>query len=182
MRSNSRICAFSIRSWAPRAATQVRATSGSRMSTASATTPSSCSTPLRPTGATMPNSARCARIALITAVCWRMKQMARTVEHQAALLLGRLGRDEPHVRPADCLADRLCIGGIILLPLDVGLHVGRRHQPNGVAKRLQLARPMVRRGTGFDANQAWRQLLEECQHVPTLQLAAEDHLPSASTP
>jgi len=33
------------------------------------TTSSSCSTPLRPTGATMPNSARWARIALITAVC-----------------------------------------------------------------------------------------------------------------
>src|SRR6476646_4031153 len=31
-------------------------------------------TPLRPTGATMPNSARCARIALITAVCWRMNR------------------------------------------------------------------------------------------------------------
>src|SRR6059058_987258 len=29
-------------------------------------------TPLRPTGATMPNSARCARIELITAICWRM--------------------------------------------------------------------------------------------------------------
>ena len=31
-------------------------------------------TPLRPTGATMPNSARCARIELITAVCWRMSR------------------------------------------------------------------------------------------------------------
>src|SRR3954467_555977 len=28
----------------------------------------------RPTGATMPNSARCARIELITAVCWRMNR------------------------------------------------------------------------------------------------------------
>jgi len=41
---------------------------------AAATTPSSSSTPLRPTGATMPNSARWARIALITPVCWRMKR------------------------------------------------------------------------------------------------------------
>ena len=30
--------------------------------------------PFAPTGATMRNSARCARIALITAVCWRMNR------------------------------------------------------------------------------------------------------------
>jgi hypothetical protein len=39
-----------------------------------ATTASSSSTPLRPTGASIPNSARWARIALITAVCWRMNR------------------------------------------------------------------------------------------------------------
>ena len=55
------------------------------------------------------------------------EQMARAVEHQAALLLGRLGRDEPHRRPRDCLADRLRVSGIVLLPFDVGLYVGRRH-------------------------------------------------------
>jgi len=33
--------------------------------------------------------------------------MARAMEHQAALLLGRLGRDEPHVGPGDRLADGL---------------------------------------------------------------------------
>ena len=51
------------------------------------------------------------------------------------------------------------------MPLHIGRHVGRRHQANGVAKRLQLARPMMRRGTGFDANQARRQLLEERQNL-----------------
>jgi hypothetical protein len=40
---------------------------------ASVTMASSCSTPLRPTGATIPNSAMWARMALITEVCWRMK-------------------------------------------------------------------------------------------------------------
>ena len=42
------------------------------------------------------------------------EQMACAVECQAALLLGRLGRDEPHVRPGDCLADGLRIGRIVL--------------------------------------------------------------------
>jgi hypothetical protein len=31
--------------------------------------------------------------------------MARAMEHRAALLLRRLGLDEPHVCPGDCLAD-----------------------------------------------------------------------------
>src|SRR5271155_509666 len=73
-RSNASIWAFSASNWVPRAATHARAISGSRVSFASATTSSNCSTPLRPTGATIPNSARCARIELMMAVCWRMKR------------------------------------------------------------------------------------------------------------
>ena len=75
---------------------------GNRLSAwSTAATPSSCSTPLRPTGATIPNSARSARMTLITEVCSANKQMTGTVQHQAALLLWRLGRDEPHIRPGD---------------------------------------------------------------------------------
>jgi hypothetical protein len=46
------------------------------------------------------------------------EQMARAMEHQAALLLGRLGRDETHIHPADRLADRLGVSGIVLLPFE----------------------------------------------------------------
>src|SRR5204863_6898010 len=77
------------------------------------------------------------------------EQMARAVEHQAALLLGSLGWHEPHVGPGHCLADRLCVSRVILLPFDIGLHVGRRHQPHGVTKCLELARPMMRRGASL---------------------------------
>jgi hypothetical protein len=35
---------------------------------------------------------------------------------------------------------------------------------------------VVRRGAGFDTDQTRRQLLEERQHRPPLQLAADDHL------
>jgi hypothetical protein len=35
---------------------------------------------------------------------------------------------------------------------------------------------MVRRGASLDANQTWRQLLEERQHVAPLQLAADYYL------
>src|SRR6476659_5198496 len=80
------------------------------------------------------------------------EQMARAVQHQTALLLGSLGRHEPHVSPGDCLANGLCVSRVILLPLDVGLHIGRRYQPHLVTQCLELARPMVRRGASLYAN------------------------------
>jgi hypothetical protein len=80
------------------------------------------------------------------------------MERQAALLLGRLGRHEPHVGPSHCLTNCLGISGIILMPLYVGLDVGWRHQalvecageqgrgpfrqsgPNGKVPQLDLSR------------------------------------------
>jgi hypothetical protein len=38
-------------------------------------------------------------------------------------------------------ADGLGVGSVVLLPLDVGLHVGRWYQPHIMAERLELARP-----------------------------------------
>jgi hypothetical protein len=35
---------------------------------------------------------------------------------------------------------------------------------------------MVRRATGFNTDQTWRQLLEERQNIATLQLPANNHL------
>jgi hypothetical protein len=102
--------------------------------------------------------------------------MARTMEHQAALLLGRLGLHKPHVRPGDRFADCLGVGSIVLLPLDVGPHVGRRHQPHAMTERLELARPVVRRCAGINPNDVRRQLLEERQDVPAFELAADDHI------
>src|SRR4029450_6045039 len=85
---------------------------------------------------------------------------------------------EPHGCPGDGLADRLGICGIVLLPLDVGLHVGWRHQAHDMAESLEFARPIVRRGASLHANQAWWQPLEERQEVAPLQLPADDHLTS----
>src|SRR5258708_17341425 len=101
------------------------------------------------------------------------EQMACAMKHQATLLLRRFSGHEPHVGARDRFANRFCVSHVVLLPFDVGLHVSRRHQSHGMAKCLQLARPMVRRGASLDANQAWRQLLKERQDVATLQLAAE---------
>src|SRR6516164_6317717 len=109
--------------------------------------------------------------------CFGTKEMARAMKYQAALLLDRLDRNEPHIRPRDRFADRLRVGRVILLSFDIGLHVGRRYQAHGVAKRLKLASPVVRGGASFDANEARRKLREKSQDLPTLQLAADNHLP-----
>jgi hypothetical protein len=55
------------------------------------------------------------------------KQMASTVKHQAALLLGCLGWREPHIGSGDRLANRFCVGHVVLLPFDEGLYIGWRH-------------------------------------------------------
>ena len=104
------------------------------------------------------------------------EEMARAMQHQAALLLGRLGLDKPHVGPGHRFADCLGVSGIVLLPLDVRLHVGRQHQAHGMPKGLELARPMMRRGAGLDTNEARQQLLEERQDVAALQLTADEHV------
>ena len=67
------------------------------------------------------------------------EQMARAMEHQPALLLGRLDWHKPHIGSCERLTDGLCVGRIVLLPFDVRVDVGRRHQPHGVAECLQLA-------------------------------------------
>ena len=102
--------------------------------------------------------------------------MAGAVEHQATLLLGGLGWYKPHVGPGDCLANGLRVSRIVLLPLDAGLHISRRDQPHGVTQCLEFARPVVRRGAGFDADKAWWHLLEERYDRPPLQLPANNHL------
>jgi hypothetical protein len=82
------------------------------------------------------------------------EEMACPVEHEAGLLLRRLGLHEAHVRPRHRFTDGLSVGGIVLLPLDVGLHIGGRHQPHGMPQRPELARPMMRRGAGLHAHDA----------------------------
>ena len=63
--------------------------------------------------------------------------MARTIEHQAPLPLGGLGLDKPHVGPGNRFADYLGVSGIVLVSFEVGLRVSRRHQPHGMAERLE---------------------------------------------
>src|SRR4249920_340539 len=104
------------------------------------------------------------------------EQMASAVKHQAALLFRRLCQYETHVGSGDRLADRFCVGHVVLLSFDVGLNVGWRHQSHSMTECLEFARPMVRRGASLYTNQTCWQLLKERNYLATLQLAANDHL------
>ena len=75
---------------------ETRARKGTRLSFGSATIPSSCSTPWRPTGATMPNSQMGAD-RIDHRGLPADEEMAGAMQHQATLLFGRLGLDEPHL-------------------------------------------------------------------------------------
>src|ERR1700746_3764792 len=66
------------------------------------------------------------------------EEMPRTMQHQTTLLLDRLGWHKPHVGSRYRFANRLRVRGVVLLPFDVGLHIGRRHQSHRMPQHLQL--------------------------------------------
>ena len=78
------------------------------------------------------------------------------MQHQPALLLGRFDLYETHGWPLHRLGDRLGVGRIVLVALDVGLHVLRPSTVPG-AKLRQFTRPIMGRGAGLHADQARRQ-------------------------
>jgi hypothetical protein len=67
------------------------------------------------------------------------EKIARMELSRTCLLLFALHRHEAHGRPLRCLADRLCIRGIVLLPLHERLPVSRRDKPYLMTEALQLA-------------------------------------------
>src|SRR5262245_14551957 len=104
------------------------------------------------------------------------QQIAGSMLHQLTLLLGRLDAYEAHGWASDRLADRLGISGIIFVTLDISLYILRWHQAHLMAKLRQFACPVVRRSTGFHADQARRQSLEEPHHLTAAELLPDDDL------
>jgi hypothetical protein len=148
-RSNSRICAFNIRSCVPRAARHARATSGRRWSLAIRGNSKQLLDILASHRGYGPELGHVGADGTDHRGLLADEELARAMQHQAALLLRRLGLDKPHVGPGHRLTDGLGVSGIVLLPLDIGLHIGRRHQAHIMPERLELARPMMRGGAGL---------------------------------
>ena len=81
------------------------------------------------------------------------QKIAGSVLQEDGLMGLGLDRHEAHRRPCDGLANGRCIGRVRFLTPDIGLHIGRRHQPHIVALTGQLPCPGVGTGTGFDTDE-----------------------------
>jgi hypothetical protein len=83
----------------------------------------------------------------------------------AACFAALLDHDKSHRGPADRLADRRGIGGVVLAPPHIGLGVSRRHQPHVMPALGDLAPPVMRRRACLDADPAARQFGKEWQDL-----------------
>ena len=103
------------------------------------------------------------------------QQIARSMKHQPALLLGRFDLHETHGRPPHSLADRFGVSGIVLVALDVGFHVLRWHQPHPVAKLREFTCSVMGRGAGLHADPplAWSDWDDPADR-PSLRISAVD--------
>ena len=126
-----------------------------------------------PCGATMPNSARCPRSALIVCVRWRTSRSRTRNSIPRACCSSPLHRHEAHGRPLRRLADRLRVRRVVLLALHEGLHVDRRDQPDLMAELHDLPAPVVRARTRLHRHHAARLRSEERQQRPPAQRLAE---------
>ncbi len=95
------------------------------------------------------------------------------------------GSIKPRRRPSrhHCRSDyRFGVGRVVLLPLDVRLHVRRWHETDLVTDCRQIARPIVRRGTGLHADQAGSQPGEEAANPRTAKPLFKIGWRASSTP
>ena len=97
------------------------------------------------------------------------------MHHECGLLLRRFYGYEAHRWAPNCLADRLGIGHVVLVALHIRFHIGGRHEARLMAKRNQLAGPMVRRRAGFEADQARRNPGKEREDLAASQPLAHHH-------
>src|SRR5262249_9861442 len=101
-------------------------------------------------------------------------------EHDAVrLLLFGFDRNEAHARPLGRFTDGLCIGRIVLLPLDERLDVGRRDQAHIMTQLSDLTRPVARPGTGFHRDDAPGLHCEETEKLRASDALAKEHMPGA---
>src|SRR5215472_15875174 len=101
-------------------------------------------------------------------------------EHKPVRLrLFALDRNEAHARPMRRFTDGLCIRGIILLPVDERLSVGRRHQAHMMAELSDFTCSVVRTGTGFHRNDAPGLRCEETEKLRASDALAEEPMPGS---
>jgi hypothetical protein len=104
------------------------------------------------------------------------------MQRKDALLIQRLDRDKPHVRPTDGFTDRLGIGRIGLVPFYIWLDVLRWDQSHGMAETGELACPVVCGGAGLQPDQTRTQLSKIRHQLVSKSRRRSTALPASSTP
>src|SRR6516164_3640316 len=107
------------------------------------------------------------------------QEIAGSKHDAVGLLLFGLDRNKAHARSLGRFTDGLCIGGIVLLPLDERLDVGRRDQAHMMAQLSDLTRPVVRTGTGFHRDNAPGLRCEETEKLHASDALAKEHMPGS---
>lgn len=104
--------------------------------------------------------------------------LASPMQGQEHLLFRVLHRHAAHRRPGHGLANRLGIGGVVLVGFDVGLDELRCHEFYRVAQSRQTPRPIMGTAAGLDADEAGRPVRKERQDLMALEGFADDRLAS----
>jgi hypothetical protein len=91
-------------------------------------------------------------------------------------LVFAFGLDKPHRRTRGSLRNRLRVPIIVLLSLNVGPDILRRHQPNCVTKAGELASEMMSAATGLHRYPAGRQPPNELHNAVAPHPPPENHL------
>lgn len=102
-------------------------------------------------------------------------QIACAEHEPCGLLLLAFHCDKTHAGPLRCLADRLRIDCIVLVPFHEGLHVGRRDQPLLMPRRLQFTRSVMRAAACFERDNTCVLRGKKLEQLSPGQLATENH-------
>ena len=94
--------------------------------------------------------------------------------NRRSLLVDRLHRHGPHVRPRGRLTDRFRVVAIVLAALDEGLHVLRRDQLDPVTHGAKCLTPMMAPRIGFQSNLRRWQPGEKGLNLSTSQLPPQN--------
>jgi hypothetical protein len=92
------------------------------------------------------------------------------------LLLAHHGH-EPHARPLRRFADRLGVDRVVLLSFREWFYIGRRDQPNFMAKLDELTGPVMGSATCLQSYRATRLGCEEIQQLSSADPLAEYRSP-----
>lgn len=106
----------------------------------------------RPCAAMIPNSAKFHLMALRIVVRWRVMRSQARYRKRTLCCSSNHVWNKKHGRSPKSPTNHLAICSIILLPFDVGFHLGQWNKSHFTAKSRDLPRPVVRSCASFQSD------------------------------